>query len=58
MNAFSIMANYAVMTDNMRNLLASCIHLMLEMETGSMQELHRLMDDTPERRSRRPRHAP
>ena len=45
-NAFSIVANYSGMTDNMRNLLSSCIHLMLEMDGGSMQELHRLMDDT------------
>lgn len=44
-NAFSIVANYSGMTDNMRNLLSSCIYLMLEMENGSMQELHRLMDD-------------
>ena len=46
MNAFSIMAHYSALTDNMRNLLASCIHLMLEMDGGSMQELDRLMDDS------------
>jgi hypothetical protein len=45
-NAFSVMANYSALTDNMRNLLASCIYLMLEMDGGSMQELYRLMDDS------------
>ena len=28
---FFVMANYSALTDNMRNLLASCIYLMLEM---------------------------
>lgn len=44
-NAFSVIAGASAMTDNMRNLLASSIHLMLASPSGSMQELFRLMDD-------------
>ena len=45
-NAFSVVAGQSALTDNMRNLLASAIHLMLALPTGSMRELFRLMDDT------------
>lgn len=44
-NAFSVIAGSSAMTDNMRNLLASAIHLMLALPTGTMQELFRLMND-------------
>jgi hypothetical protein len=44
-NAFAVIAGASAMTDNMRNLLASAVYLMLTLETGSMQELFRLMDD-------------
>ena len=45
-NAFAVIAGQSAMTDNMRNLLASSVHLMLALPTGSMQELFRLMDDS------------
>lgn len=44
-NAFSVIAGASAMSDNMRNLLASSIHLMLTLPNGSMQELFRLMDN-------------
>lgn len=44
-NAFAVIAGASAMTDNMRNLLASAIYLMLTLPGGSMQELFRLMDD-------------